>query len=96
MNEELIRDIYERMGRMEAKLDDVRQIRVTADNAQRLAERAIQRTETTERDIERLVELDSDRQSQAQTHKRWLVGLAVSSALSALGIALTIYKIIGG
>ena len=54
MNEEILRDLYERMGRLEAKIDDVRSIRETADNAFRLAEKAMIKAEDNESDINKL------------------------------------------
>lgn len=53
MNEELVRNIYERMGSMEAKIDDIRQIRDTSDKAHRIAEKALQASATNEKSIER-------------------------------------------
>lgn len=54
MNEDILRDLYERMGRLEAKIDDVRSIREAADNAFRLAEKAIVKAENNESDINKL------------------------------------------
>ena len=54
MNEDILRDLYERMGRLEAKIDDVRSIRETADNAFRLAEKAIHMGEDNKNDIDKL------------------------------------------
>lgn len=54
MNEEILRDLYERMGRLEAKIDDIRTIRETADNAFRLAEKAMFKAEDNENDINKL------------------------------------------
>jgi len=54
MNEEILRDLYERMGRLEAKIDDVRSIRETADSAFRLAEKAMIKAEDNESDINKL------------------------------------------
>lgn len=54
MNEDILRDLYERMGRLEAKIDDMRSIRETADNAFRLAEKAMLKSEDNEDDIKRL------------------------------------------
>ena len=54
MNEEILRDLYERMGRLEAKIDDVRSIRETADSAFRLAEKAMIKAEDNESDIDKL------------------------------------------
>jgi Haemolysin XhlA len=54
MNEDILRDLYERMGRLEAKIDDVRSIRETADSAYRLAEKAMVKAEDNENDINKL------------------------------------------
>ncbi|EAZ87183.1 hypothetical protein BB14905_02225 [Bacillus sp. B14905] len=44
MGDELIRNIYERLGGIEAKIDDIRDIRQTADNAKDIAEEALAST----------------------------------------------------
>lgn len=54
MNEDILRDLYERMGRLEAKIDDIRSIRETADSAFRLAEKAIHMGEDNKNDIDKL------------------------------------------
>lgn len=54
MNEDILRDLYERMGRLEAKIDDIRAIRETADSAFRLAEKAMIKAEDNESDINKL------------------------------------------
>lgn len=54
MNEDILRDLYERMGRLEAKIDDVRSIREAADSAFRLAEKAMVKAEDNESDINKL------------------------------------------
>jgi len=54
MNEDILRDLYERMGRLEAKIDDVRSIRETADSGFRLAEKAMVKAEDNESDINKL------------------------------------------
>jgi methyl-accepting chemotaxis protein len=52
MDEKILRDLYERMGRMEAKIDDIRQIRETAETAYRLAEKAYEKANDNEKDIQ--------------------------------------------
>lgn len=54
MNDNLIRDIYERLGGIEAKLDDVRQIRNTANDADKKADLAINKTKENTQNIDRL------------------------------------------
>lgn len=74
MHEELIRDIYERMGRMEAKLDDVRAIREKSDEALDTARRAEQKSDTNAQDIAKL----------SGTIK-WSIGTCVPLLLFVLG-----------
>lgn len=54
MNDDLVRDVYERLGGIEAKLDDVRFIRDTANEAHRQAASAKHTALENEKDIERL------------------------------------------
>ncbi|MCL1701638.1 hemolysin XhlA family protein [Lysinibacillus sp. Bpr_S20] len=46
MGDELVRNIYERLGGIEAKIDDIRDIRQTADNAKDIAEEALASTKS--------------------------------------------------
>jgi len=66
--------IHERLGRIEAKIDDINSIRTKADEAQRTAERAEQRSDENAAAIQRL----------AATIK-WAVGIAVTVAIFILG-----------
>lgn len=66
--------IHERLGRIEAKIDDINSIRSTADEAYRIAERAEQRSTDNSNDIERL----------GATIK-WGVGITVTISLFVLG-----------
>ena len=51
MNDDLVRDIYERLGGIQAKLDDVRAIRETAHEADKKADKALQQSDENARDI---------------------------------------------
>lgn len=74
MDNELIRDIYERMGRMEAKLDDVRAIRETADEAKDIAQRAEQKTDNNTAAI-----------AQLGSTIKWAIGSSVPLFIFILG-----------
>lgn len=54
MDDNLTRDIYERLGGIEAKLDDVRQIRDTANRAEKEAEIAHRQSKVNSKDLEKL------------------------------------------
>lgn len=51
MNDDLIRDVYQRLGGIEAKLDDIKSIRQTAEIANATAVRAEQKSDTNARAI---------------------------------------------
>jgi len=70
VNDELIRDIYERLGSMEAKIDDVRTIRDTAHSADKKADKALQKSESNTRDIENIT-----------STMKWAIGLLTSAVV---------------
>ena len=51
MEDDLIRDVYQRLGGIEAKIDDIKAIRTTAENAVTIANRAEQLAKTNDRSI---------------------------------------------
>ena len=71
MNDDLIRDIYQRLGGIEAKIDDVKSIRITADNAQATAQRAEQKSEANEKAI-----------SNLSATLKWGLGIGASAIVS--------------
>ncbi|WP_060210491.1 hemolysin XhlA family protein [Sporosarcina koreensis] len=74
MHDDLVRDIYERLGGIEAKLDDVRAIRNTADAAQLVAKEALLKAESNGRDIEKL-----------ESTLKWAIGIIIPVVLFILG-----------
>lgn len=76
MNEDLTRDIYQRLGGIEAKLDDVRQIRDTANEAEKKAELAQKQSEENSRNIDKL-----------SSTLKWAFGIIVTIVVP-LGIAV--------
>lgn len=83
MNDELIRDIYQRLGGIEAKVDDIRAIRNTANDAHATAERALQVAERAEEAIEGI-------RTDQSNNRRWLIGLVVSTVFSILGVIFAV------
>lgn len=82
MNDEIMRDLYERLGGIEAKLDDVRAIRITANEADKKADIALRTTEENARDHYRLVGT-----------LKWAFGLMASVLVP---IAFAVLKILFG
>ena len=54
MGDELIRNIYERLGGIEAKIDDIRDIRQTANNAKDIAEEALASTKSAHKRLDKI------------------------------------------
>lgn len=54
MGEDLIRNIYERLGGIEAKIDDIRDIRITADRAQDTADKALESTKSAHHRLDKI------------------------------------------
>lgn len=54
MGEELVRDVYERLGRIEAKVDDVKGIRMTAENAEDIATKAYESSKSAHHRIDKI------------------------------------------
>ncbi|WP_346235746.1 hemolysin XhlA family protein [Lysinibacillus telephonicus] len=54
MGEDLVRNIYERLGAIEAKIDDVRDIRLTAENAEDIATKAFESTKSAHHRLDKI------------------------------------------
>lgn len=54
MDDDLIRDVYQRLGGIEAKIDDIKSIRLTAENAAVVANRAEQKSDVNTRNIDNI------------------------------------------
>lgn len=75
-------NIYERLGGIDAKLDNVNAIKKTADNAYEIANRAEQKADDAQDDIKQLT-----------STMKWGIGICVSSIVTlgifVLGLAFT-------
>lgn len=54
MGDDLVRNIYERLGAIEAKIDDVRDIRLTAENAEDIASKALESTKSAHHRLDKI------------------------------------------
>lgn len=86
-------DVYQRLGGIEAKIDDIKSIRQTADTAQATANRAEQKADTNAKDIEDIREEMAEARKEADANKRWRIGLTITivSAIVGTFIALLQY-----
>ena len=74
MEDDLIRDVYQRLGGIEAKIDDIKAIRTTAENAVTIANRAEQLAKTNDRSI-----------TNINANLKWGFGL-IAAAVVPIGI----------
>jgi len=82
VDENLVRDIYQRMGRMEAKIDDIRAIRETANEADKKASEALRMSNENSKSIAGL-----------GSTLKWAFGLLASILVP---VSLAVLKIILG
>lgn len=87
MDDSLIRDIYQRLGGIEAKVDDIRAIRNTANDAQSTAQLALVTAERVDDDLKVM-------QAEQRANKRWLIGLIVTTLFSVVGVVFAIINAI--
>lgn len=87
MDDSLVRDIYHRLGGIEGKLDDIRSIRNTANDAHATATLALTTAERVETEVNGM-------QAEQRTNKRWLIGLIVTTLFSVVGVVFAILNAI--
>ncbi|MGE7843959.1 hemolysin XhlA family protein [Lysinibacillus sp. NPDC093712] len=83
MEDSLVRDIYQRLGGIEAKLDDVRAIRQTANIADATANQALRLAESHEEELKEM-------RAEASANRRWLIGTIIGGIFSTIGVVTTI------
>lgn len=86
----ILLDVYQRLGGIEAKIDDMKSIRTTADNAQTIANRAEQKADTNAKDIEDIREEMAEARKEAATNKRWLVGTIITTVSAIIGFIIAL------
>ena len=83
MEDNLERDIYHRLGGIEAKLDDVRAIRQTANDAEATATQALRMAESHEDELKEM-------RQEGNANRRWLIGTIAGSILSFISVIVAI------
>lgn len=86
-NQSILLDVYQRLGAIESKVDDVRQIRQTADNADAKADRALL---ISEQNSESIVEM----RKEAVAQKRWLIGTIVGGVFSTASVVIAVLSLV--
>lgn len=91
MNEDqsVLLDVYQRLGGIEAKIDDFRAVRETANQANATADQALtlgQRNETAINEM----------RTETSTNRRWLVATIAGSILSMASVIVAIIALIVG
>lgn len=94
MNEEksVLLDVYQRLGGIEAKIDDIKSIRSTADNAQATANRAEQKSDTNSKNIEEIRTEMAETKKEANVNRRWLIGMIVTTVLTLAGLVMSLFQ----
>lgn len=85
--ENVLLDVYQRLGSIEAKVDDVREIRDKANEANTVANKALQIAERVEEEVDEM-------QAEQTNNRRWLVGIIVSTIFSILGVIFAVLSVI--
>lgn len=84
---DLVRDIYQKLGGIEAKIDDVRSIRDTANEANTTAKTALRMAESHEEEFKEM-------RKESAINRRWLIGLIVTVSISIVGGLFTLFQVL--
>lgn len=87
MEDSLVRDIYQRLGGIEAKIDDFRTVRETANQADATANQALRLAESHEDALKEM-------RSETNNNRRWLIGTVITAAFSVVGVVTTVIALL--
>lgn len=87
MEDSLVRDIYQRLGGIEAKIDDFRTVRETANQADATANQALRLAESHEDALKEM-------RSETNINRRWLIGTVIGGVLSTASLVVAIISIL--
>lgn len=91
-DQSILLDVYQRLGGIEAKIDDMKSIRISVDSAQATAQRAEQKSDSNAKDIEDIREVMSETKKEATVNKRWLIGTIITTVLAVAGLAMSLLQ----
>lgn len=89
-DQSVLLDVYQRLVGIEVKIDDVKSIRVTADDAKSTAQRAEQKSDANSGDIREIRTEIAESRKESANNKRWLIGTIITTILSVVGLAVSI------
>lgn len=86
-DQSVLLDVYQRLGGIEAKIDDFRTIRETANQASATAEQALTLGQRNEAELK-------DMRTETNNNRRWLIGTIITAAFSVVGVVTTIIALV--
>lgn len=86
-DQSVLLDVYQRLGGIEAKIDDFRTIRETANQASVTAEQALTLSQRNEAELK-------DMRTETNNNRRWLIGTIITAAFSVVGVVTTIIALV--
>lgn len=88
MNDQsVLLDVYERLGGIDAKIDDFRTIRETANRAEASAEQALTLSQRNEAELK-------DMRTETNNNRRWLIGTVIGGVLSMASVIVAIIAVL--
>jgi len=88
MNDQsVLLDVYERLGGIDAKIDDFRTIRETANRAEATAEQALSLSQRNEAELK-------DMRTETNNNRRWLIGTVIGGVLSMASVIVAIIALL--
>lgn len=88
MNDQsVLLDVYERLGGIDAKIDDFRTIRETANRAEATAEQALTLSQRNETELK-------DMRTETNNNRRWLIGTVIGGVLSMASVIVAIIAVL--
>jgi len=76
-DQSVLLDVYQRLGGIEAKIDDFRTIRETANQASATAEQALTIGQRNEAELK-------DMRTETNNNRRWLIGIIITVVISVI------------
>ena len=87
MDEPLVRDVYQRLGGIEAKIDDFRGVRQVANQADATANQALRLAESHEDSLKEM-------RTETNNNRRWLIGTVIGGVLSTASVIVAIIALL--
>lgn len=82
-DQSVLLDVYQRLGGIEAKIDDFRTIRETANQASATAEQALTLGQRNEAELK-------DMRTETNINRRWLIGIIITVVISVITTIITL------